>query len=173
LELGRDKDLLYLPVKNYEIASPFSSEEVKERLTINTEIKMPLFSLCYSGGKKFTGKIGEDNFLISRIIRYNNSFLPVIEGVIYPSAYGSKIHITMRLNKFVLGFWVFWMSMVLLVTIVLLQAILLKQKFENLIPLLMLLFGYFLCIIPFNFEVNKAKRILDSIINPTAGSIRG
>ena len=155
--------LLYLPFENYEIESPLPPEDLKERFINNIETKMPLFSLFYKGGKKFKGKISEGRFLISRIIQYRNSFLPMIEGLIYPSTSGSKIAITMRLNKFVLGVWILWMAIISLVTLGLLPTILSTRKIENLIPLLMLVLGYFLCIIPFNIEVNKAKRLLKDI----------
>lgn len=152
--------MLYLPFEQYEIESTLSPEEVKARIAANVETQIPMSSFFYSGSKKFKGKIGEDRFLISRIIQYQNSFLPIIKGVIYPNAFGSKIKISMRLNKFVLGFWILWMGIVSLLIIGFLPSILSKPKFEHLLPFLMLAFGYFLCIIPFNIEAVKARKLL-------------
>ncbi|HBF38424.1 MAG TPA: hypothetical protein DDW50_14040 [Firmicutes bacterium] len=156
--------MLYVPFENFEIESTLSPDEVKERIANHIETNMPLFKLFYSGGKEFKGKIRDDHFLISRIIRYNNSFLPMIEGTIYPNNFGSNIKITMRLHKLVFGFWIVWMAMVFLISLGFLRNLLSSPGTISLIPLLMLIFGYFIGIIPFNIEVNKAKRLLQEIM---------
>jgi hypothetical protein len=157
--------LVYLPFQTYEIKSPLSVIEVNKRMGNNIETQMPLFSLFYNGRKKFKGEINEDQFLISRIIRYRNSFLPIIIGDICADSYGSKIRITMRLNKFVLGFWIFWMAMAFFIFLGTLPTLLSDQRVESLIPLFMLAFGYLLCIIAFNMEASMAKKLLKDILN--------
>lgn len=156
--------LLYFPFENSEMESTLPVSKVIERIIDNIETKVPKFSLFYSGDKHSKGEISEERFLISRIIRYQNSFLPIIEGTIYPYAHGSRIKMNMRLKGYGLITWIIWMALALLLSLGFLPFIHVDPNAKA-GPLFGLVGGYFVCIIPFNFEVNKAKRLIEKIIN--------
>jgi hypothetical protein len=123
--------LLLLPFERYKIKSLLSKGIIEERFQKNIENKPPFFSFFYSGGKLFKGEIYRDHFVIERIIKYRNSFLPMIEGTIFQDNMGSTIKIVMRLNKFVLAFWIFWMVMIFSIIIKKIPAIISGQEFND------------------------------------------
>jgi hypothetical protein len=156
--------MYWFPFEREQIESSFSLEVLENILKDKIEKYPPVFSCFYSGPKLFKGQLKSNYFKISRIIKHQNSFLPVLEGNLIQSTTGSKILIKYRLNYFVLVFWILWMIFIFLGFLVfLLGTIVSNAGFFFLIPLFMLAFGYFLCVILFSCEVTKAKKILRDI----------
>jgi hypothetical protein len=75
-----------------EVAQP--AAVVRERLRCAVETPRPFRQFRRSHEHPpFEGWIREDTFEISRIIHYNNSFLPIIEGQIVESNGHTKVHV--------------------------------------------------------------------------------
>ena len=116
------------------------------------------------GTSVFSGEVHPKHFKLRRIIDYRNSFLPVISGEIVKDFNHTHVYLTFRLSTFVYIFDALWLGSVLLVNIIIIYMYFTLDKpsftLPALIPVFMLLFGYLLSVIPFTYEVNKAKKIL-------------
>ena len=113
--------------------------------------------------KVFQGSISHDGFKITRIIHYENSFLPVIRGTFRLGQSGITVSVRMRIHPLVAAFMCVWFAGVGLGVLIVLAG-LLSGRIEPspvlLIPFGMLLFFWALFSGGFWFEANKAKRIL-------------
>lgn len=150
------------PYDKFKINSPQSPTEVLLRIEECTGEKK-LFN--FDTTKEFSGLVTENGFEITKNISYRNSFLPVIEGKIEPSAVGSSVTVSMRLNALVLCFMLLWFSGVGMGCIAALSKL---DNFaaSKLIPFGMLAFGIALMSGGFWFEASKQKvRLIELISN--------
>jgi hypothetical protein len=158
--------MLYLPYEKYQIESTLSLDSIEGKLNQNVETNISAISYRYLGIKPFRGHIGKNYFKVWRIIKYRNSFLPVITGKLCPTETGSKIEVFLRLNYSVMIFWALWMLAAICFLIMFIFILAGVEKLFSLVPLFMIVFGYLLCMIPFNIESSKAKEILKEIVQP-------
>ena len=63
----------------------------------------------------YRGQVSEEGFRLQPVIRYRNSFLPVIIGRFEPTGGGARIDVRQRPVWFVLGFMTIWLAGVLLI----------------------------------------------------------
>ncbi len=161
---------LLLPFENLKITTDLSFSKVLQRL--DEVVDSPrIFRMMPPFGppppKPYEGTIYGKTFKISRIIRGRNSFLPLIEGEIYPQPFGCYININMSLHKIVLVFMIFWLWTTGSIGIFALFAWLVEPSIGPIfIPLLgMFIFGLLLCIIPFKIEVKTATKFLLTLFN--------
>lgn len=164
----------YLPFEKYTLISRLSVDEVKNRLTANIEPKKKFeFSLFNKGrSKPYEGSISGNQFIISRIIDYRNSFLPVIKGQI--SEKPGQVHIQINMRPFtgVLIFFTFWIGIVSIVclAIIVVAIVQFRQILESgvtpgaLIPFGMLIFGILLVTIGFKSESRDSKEFLRELL---------
>jgi hypothetical protein len=156
------------PYENYILKSSRTPSELIALLNENVE---PVKSSSFSENriKKFQGVITGDKFQITRIINYRNSFIPVITGEIFSNGGYSDIHIKMKLDKFVLIFMAFWLSLPVFFFLTTLEDFYNNFRgFQNIDPFLylppvMIIFGIAICTIPFKSEAGMAKKILSGI----------
>jgi hypothetical protein len=113
--------------------------------------------------KPFEGVVSESEFKICRVIHYRNSYLPHISGELHPISEGIRVTITMRLDRLVLGFLVFWAGCVACSGIIILCAV--PNRMALLIPVVMFLFMAALSIGGFEVERRKARQLLDPILH--------
>ncbi|QNR25195.1 hypothetical protein [Croceimicrobium hydrocarbonivorans] len=155
-----------LPHSDLQLKSPLSESEVCQYLEENLEAKKALrFNSKGTYRRAFEGELKGKNFEIRRTINYQNSFLPKIIGTIRSSGPNTEIHLKMRLPKGRLLFLGVWFAMILFFLIPNLVS---PPETEQLIilqlgPIAMLIFAYLLSTIAFQYEVSKAKRILEEI----------
>lgn len=98
-----------LPSLECDLYSGRTPEEIRIILgavTVMQEKK--LLRLFGPTGGEFAGSVSDSGFELMPVLWYNNSFNPVIRGWIEPYIEGTKIHVEMRMHKFVTGFSVFW-----------------------------------------------------------------
>jgi hypothetical protein len=88
---------IFIPFDGFVIQTNLSSEAVKQKLAEVVEPYKP-FIVPFSHHKRYQGEINDNKFKFSKIIFYRNSFLPVIQGEIYPKTNGTSIEITLRLG---------------------------------------------------------------------------
>ena len=98
-----------LPFDNLTLCSPYSPEDAINRLQAVIEPRRT-FNMFTTRQRPYEGWIKGSEFEITRIIRYRNSFLPVIKGNIQTIIGGTNIKIHMRLNVFVLLFMAVWLG---------------------------------------------------------------
>jgi hypothetical protein len=92
------------PKDSFEIDSSLTGGEIFALLDATVE-PPKWFRWKATNNEKYHGEVSLAGFKIWRIIRYRNSFLPIIEGKITPTISGSRIAVTMRLHRFVAVLW--------------------------------------------------------------------
>jgi hypothetical protein len=163
-----------LPFEKYNLTTKLSYDEIYKRLADNIEPKrsFQFFAFNRNSTKPYEGEIWGNSFTISRIINYNNSFLPVIKGNILTMIGQNQINIKMRPAIFFLIFGSLWLGIVTLACILLILAGLVqfKQIIQNgfspafLIPFGMFIFGCLIFLIPFKIESKKSRKFLAALL---------
>ena len=153
------------PYRQLVFESPLSKEEIIRRLILEVASRRWGWQWSERRTEKFEGAVSAEGFRISRIIRYRNSFLPVIHGHFCPLARGVRVEVTMRLHIAVLIFSIVWLSFVGLGAATVASQLLSTGKAEAwmLIPCGMLLFFYLMVMIGFGVEADKASKLLSGI----------
>jgi hypothetical protein len=158
----------FLPYEHLTITTYFSPEMARQKLAGVIEPRRMRFGLLSRGHHKpYQGEISGDQFKISRIIYYRNSFLHVISGKLEPDLKGTRLDIKMGLHPFVVVFMAVWFGGVGLAVMATSFAAFsaftqgggraVTPLFPFLIPWGMLIFGYLMVIAGFKFEATKAE----------------
>nr|PZN53184.1 MAG: hypothetical protein DIU61_10040 [Bacteroidota bacterium] len=160
----------FLPFENTVYKTRLDVDEVKRRLgTILESERTPsvkdLF-LRRGNHKPYQGRIVDNSFVMVRLIGYQNSFLPRIQGTIEKDIRGTKVNVKMRLNLFVGVFTLIWFTGAAIVGVSIMVSEANNQSFKpmSLMPLGMLLFGYALVTGAFKYESIKSKRHLAELL---------
>ena len=147
--------ITFIPYQKFEIKTRLGQEAARQKLQEIVEPRKLRWGLSRNQ-MPFEGQIEGNAFKISNIIRYRNSFNPVLDGKIRDDLDVSTLQITARPIWFVAFLWTF-----LLVGTgaggVLSGDLL--EEFWLILPFL--LFFYGIPIAAFNLELNKAKKILE------------
>jgi hypothetical protein len=144
------------------IETALSIEEAQRRLAGAVEPRQVLRWSLKPRSKPFEGSVDGEQFRISRVIGYRNSFLPQISGRIRQGPQGAVVEATLALHVVVMIFMAVWLLGVGCAGVAVLSATFSRGSFEpfGLIPLGMFVFGVLLCTLGFNFEASKAKALL-------------
>jgi hypothetical protein len=107
-----------LPYNQMFLESSLTPEEITAHLGSKIEERKWVrfirgWTTLSGGGNRFEGVITSNQFTISRIIGYGNSFKPIISGRVDPLDNSSLISLTMRPHTAVELFMVLWFSGVL------------------------------------------------------------
>ena len=158
--------MLFLPYDHFTIQTGAPPQEARDRLA--AQVRKPTWSalLQRKDGPPYEGTVAETTFKIQRVIRYRNSFLPVIVGAIRPSPLGSEIEIAMRMQAPVIGFMVVWFGV--------LAAFLSAGAFGGssesagsgtgcAVGLFMIAAAYGMMTIGFQYEAAKARTFLQEV----------
>jgi hypothetical protein len=157
-----------IPFEKFEIRTAMSDTEILRKVAELTEwSSLRLVFFPPEDSLPFVGTITGSGFKIRRIIRYRNSFIPVLCGRVE----NSTLFLTARLHAFVAVFMSLWLSAVLFAfTSSFIPGI---DENSTTAPIAlrmgsgaMFLFGYLLCLLSFRFELKKAKKLLEERIWP-------
>lgn len=102
-----------IPFDRFVIESPLAPARAAAELASNVEPRQ--WIRFRRGASAFEGEVWETDFRISRMIGYNNAFLPRIHGGFERSPHGTRVSGTMRLHPFVLVFIAVWSGMAILI----------------------------------------------------------
>lgn len=151
----------FLPFETLVIETSLSKEEVAINLANNIEPEKIIRFWIKPDRKAFEGRLINDEFKITRIISYRNSFLPVIKGRL--QTIGNSTHITMKLRPHlsVILFVTVWFSIIGLALVITLASA--DSYGVLIIPFGLLLLGYALMMGCYLFESSRAKQILTEI----------
>lgn len=154
-----------LPYQKFVLESPFSPEEARRRLAAEVAPLRSGWQWIEKRVETFEGTVSAEGFEIHRIIRYRNSFLPVIRGRISPGMPGSRIEITLQLHIFAVIFSLIWLGFVGPLAGGAALQLLTTGSVEPgaIIPSLMLIFFLLMVIIGFGVEAQKARKLLSRI----------
>lgn len=167
-----------IPMENYLVLTNLSEEEVLMRLRKIIGNQERKFHISFMGidlrqhsdsSFDYEGSISDKTFKISRVIRYRNSFLPVIKGTVSSFVNKTEIHISMKMSLFVRIGMIIWLSLVGIPAILVLFATLIaliNQNLQAINPMMfiligMFLFGYCLMLFAFKAEARKSKKELN------------
>jgi hypothetical protein len=161
-----------LPYKRLVFETQFSKDEIVRRLMIEVAPRRPPLDLFEKRAEKFEGEVSETGFKISRIIRYRNSFRPMVEGRFFPLVKGIRIDVRMRLHMSVMAFSILWLSLLVVGAGTVIFQIISTGKSEGamLIPFGLLLFYCLLMTIGFSVEADKAGKLLSDIFEANKGN---
>lgn len=154
-----------LPYQKIVFESPLNPEEARQRLAAEVAPLRSGWQWVEKRTETFEGTVSAEDFQIHRIIRYRNSFLPVIHGRILPGIPGARIEVTLKLHTFVLIFSLIWLGFVgPLAGGAFLQFLTSGGiEPEGIIPALMLIFFVLMVVIGFGIEAYKARKLLSHI----------
>lgn len=146
------------PVEHFKIRTDLTREEIQQRILDTHE---------------YESQASLDDFRMRRVISYQNSFLPQIEGIVLEENYNARsIDISMKLHTFVKVFMIIWFAGIILFAIPFILLPSIGDNNEpmgilNFIPIFGLIFGVLLYTIPFKIEAKRSKkdllRILDAV----------
>ncbi|MCA9934597.1 MAG: hypothetical protein H6662_01050 [Ardenticatenaceae bacterium] len=154
---------LLIPYTRLTLKTYLSAPEAERRLALRVRPRSWLQVRSFWAKKDlahdFVGKVEDGRFNINRIIYYRNSFLPIIIGQFHEDLGDTRIEITMRLHYLVLAFLAVWL--------IIFFSFIGGGLSENSVPI-SLFVGFivlFLAIvlISFNYEANKARRMLEEL----------
>lgn len=151
-----------LPFENITYETRLSLIEIQSRISDIIEPKKTFRKPAIFRSvdtKPYEGRLVGNTFKVTRLIRYQNSFLPKIKGEIEKGYRGTKVNIKMRLHPFVLVFMLIWFGGVIMAAVSMLAASV-TEGFDGiaLIPVGMLVFGYALVTGAFKYETQKSKK---------------
>jgi hypothetical protein len=155
---------LALPWRRYEIDTHLSADQCVHALQAIVEPRKWFRSPLAKSPNDFEGEVTPRGFSFRRIIQYRNSFLPVISGVFEAGLAGTRVSVSMRPHRFVLAFWIFWMTGVLVCAAAVLFGTVKWLSANTLVFVMMLAFGYLICTIAFGIEAEKARRIITDVL---------
>ena len=143
-----------IPYQKFKIKTLLSQEDARQKLATIVEPRKRRWGLSRSQ-MPFEGQIEGNAFKISNIIRYRNSFNPVLDGKIRDDLDISTLEITARPIWFVAVIWTF------LLVGTGAGGVLSGDLAEEIWMILpFFLFFYAIPIVAFNLELNKAKKAL-------------
>ena len=147
-----------VPYENIVYHSHHSKQEVLERLKNFIEAPkglVKLRSLKNSKQRRYQGFMYNSTFNMRRIIGYQNSFLPRIEGVVEQDGTGSIIRVKMKLYTPLLVMMIIISSILLAFGIVdILKRGLTHFQPDSLFPFGVILIIYLMCTVLFYIESN-------------------
>lgn len=146
--------ILLLPYQKFVFESPLSLEEARQRLEAEVAPVRSGWRWMEKRTEKFEGMVSTESFQIHRIIRYRNSFLPIIYGRISPGIPGARIEVTLKFHIFAVIFGLIWLVFVGPLAGAAIQQLLTTGRVElgAAIPCLMLIFFLLMVTFGFGFE---------------------
>lgn len=146
----------------FSIDTRLPQMEASARLA--SQVEPPRWLRLGGGDKPFQGEFYGRHFSITRIIRYRNSFLPVVTGSVEPSGAGSRVQVHMRMQVFVMAFLVVWIIAAIAMGIGIASEVAAHSVDYDplllLVPVGMIAFVAAMSLGGFWFEANKQERML-------------
>jgi hypothetical protein len=153
-------EFLRPPFRKFEIPTPMSPAHAARLLQ---EIVEPPRKWGWPSSTKrgyFEGRVAGSRFKIHRIIRYQGSFLPIIEGIFRRDGLGTIVTLNMRLVWPVVPFWI-GIIVFLAWSSVAVDSRVAGPLEARMAVIAMTLFTYLVATVPFAIEVRLAmKRLL-------------
>jgi hypothetical protein len=154
-------EFLRPPFRKFEFSTPMSTAHAARVLQ---EIVEPPRKWGWPTSTKrgyFEGRVAGGRFKILRIVHYQNSFMPIIEGNFRRDGFGTIVTVKMRLVWPIVPFW-FSIILFLAWSSVAVNSSLAGPLGARILLLGMTLFIYLFATIPFAIEVRIAmKRLLE------------
>jgi hypothetical protein len=158
-------EFLRPPFRKFEFSTPMSTAHAARVLQENVEPPRTWGWPTSTKRGYFEGRVAGSRFKILRIIRYQNSFRPIIEGNLRRVGFGSIVTLKMRLVWPIAPFW-FSIILFLAWSSVAVDSRLAGPFGARMLLLGMTLFIYLVATIPFAVEVRIAMKRLLELLRP-------
>lgn len=166
-------EFLRPPLRKFEFSTPMSTEHAAR--VLQEAVEPPRSWGWPTSAKRgyFEGRVAGSRFKIIRIIRYRNSFVPIIDGNFRRDGLGTMVTVNMRLVWPVVPIW-FGIILFLAWSSVSVNSRLAGPFGARMLLLGMALFIYLVATIPFAIEVRIAMKLLLELLHSgDAGRRRG
>jgi len=104
--------MTFLPFERLTLGTELRSDEIYRRLTAAIEPVRWIRNPFSRDHKPYESEINSSGFKITRVIRYRNSFLPIVTGCVRDEGAGCVVEIILRLNVIVAVFMALWLAIV-------------------------------------------------------------
>jgi hypothetical protein len=119
------------------------------------------FGLAKDAGPPFIGSVEAGTFDLRRVIRYRNSFIPLVRGRITSAPMGSRVDVTMSLHPVVAVFMALWILGTGFGALAMLDTPSGQERSTAMLLLAMLALGVVLVVGGFFPEAAKTRRLLE------------
>ena len=156
----------FIPYDRITLRTNKSASEIIDFL-IQNSYDIPFATIYGPTDKLLEGKVRTDNsFKLRRHINYRNSFLPIMHGNIVSNDKGTIIDIKFKLHIAVVIVAALFLTIGIIVIGFSLYSILSNVSTAKilLLPLAILLFGYFMTQAGFNYELRKVKKLINEYL---------
>ena len=147
--------LALIPYQKFEIRTRFSQNVTLGKIAALIEPRQFIRVPFSRDHKPFEGEIEGFAFKISRIIHYRNGFLPILIGEIEDDLDATKVKISARPNLLVSLLMPGLLLVPIFLTIFAAETVNFGSVWLAVIGLIVIIFA------SFNFELNKAKKLLN------------
>jgi hypothetical protein len=153
---------MLVPYKRISILTNKTIQEATSILQRNTT-KRAYFKMFKDTSAFFEGDVSPVGFSLNRLIHYNNSFIPQIDGRFVKNDKGLQIQVNMHLHTFTMIFCMIWIILVFIFFLAFIQSMISSIRYfklnelSNFIPFFLLLFGYLIFTVPFKIEAKIAE----------------
>jgi len=171
--------MTFLPFENITYKTKLGEDEVLRRLhdlTVPTD-KLRFQLSGQNASKPYSGDINGGQFTIKRIIKYVNSWLPVIHGTVTRDTGGTIINVKMKLSTWVTVLSFIWIAFMSVGSFLSLTPGTFYQfytdfdysygkhleKFAHWLPVGLIMFWYIMTMGAFKYESRKSKKDLQNI----------
>ncbi|HEX8494010.1 MAG TPA: hypothetical protein VF658_14285 [Pyrinomonadaceae bacterium] len=148
--------MAFVPYEHFTIDTSLPFDKAVDRIAQLIEPKRSFRNPFSREHKEFEGSVTPQDFKISRIIHYRNSFLPIINGQFVKTPLGTRLTVRMTLHPFVIAFLILWSGVIGLSFVMALRES--DGKAAAPFMLGMLAFVYLLTTGAFKWEARKARR---------------
>jgi hypothetical protein len=152
-------EFLRPPFRKFEFSTPMSTAHAARVLQEIVEPPRKWGWPTSTNRGYFEGRVAGSRFKIHRIINYQNSFRPIIEGTFRRDGWGTLVTLNMRLVWPVMPFWL-GIVLFLAWSSVAVHSRLAGAFGVRMLLLAMTLFIYLVATIPFAVEVRAAMKLL-------------
>lgn len=156
--------LLY---ENFKLVTSLSKDEVRKRIEESTEPRKLFRTSFFSSPnhKLYEGEVRGYEFNIRRIIRYRNTFRPVIIGRIVPEKDQTKVHIAMRPSVYGIAFGGFVIVGLLAMILYYLNDAWNRTFVPGIIGAgILMIFIWLMASLSFRFESRRSRKFLAMIL---------
>lgn len=162
---------MLLPTHTFSIEVPAPVNEVVD--SMRNAVEPVRLIRWWRDHTRFQGTVDESGFRMSRILNYQNSFVPVLRGAFEPAGSRTVIRVRMSIHSFVQLFLWVWLSFPAWIVFLVARGPA-QQDIRVVVTLCLVMIGFGLALAwgAFWFEVPRSKKLFEQVfLNAESNSI--
>ena len=154
----------FIPYTNFQIETERTIEDCMKELIPNVNTSKGVINGVIRVGKFFRGELTSNTFTVRRISKTGTNTKPYVKGTINKSETGSTIDIEMKLpSRVYFNFGAAYLTMIIYMIFGLMDGD--REWYTYILPIFILVFGYFFILVTFNQEAELAEEKLMEIFS--------